>query len=354
MKIAVDKIDEGKFVIREETDQEHLKQLSQSLLDDGQWNPIIVRPKPNGRYEVIAGHYRLQAAKNAGLKEIEATVRDLSDSDADVLSLKTNMLRLEMTAREQGKVLSQMMEKHGWSQKELGRRLNVDPSWISRRIRVALELHEQVAKALDEGKISMDIAGIISGVAISQQPALLKVIIDRGITQSPDASKAKQQFLNNTIFTIGYQGRSIEDFVEALKKSGVNLVIDARFSADSQYKPEFSGDVLRKELERNSIKYEHHPELGIPFVLQNPYKEGAFSYPCLKQWYSWHLNAETNFDAFIEHIKRSGNTALMCMERYAKAYKEQAYACHRDILADLILDRKISDPLLKYEKRTDL
>ena len=74
LKISVDEIDEGRFVIREETDQEHLKQLSQSLIDEGQWNPIIVRPKPNGRYELISGHYRLQAARNAGFKEIEVTV----------------------------------------------------------------------------------------------------------------------------------------------------------------------------------------------------------------------------------------------------------------------------------------
>ena len=354
MKISVDKIDEGRFVIREETDQEHLKQLALSLVEDGQWNPIIVRPKPNGRYEVISGHYRLQAAKNAGFKEIEATVKDAADDEADVLSLKTNMLGLEMTPREQGKILSQILQKYGWTQGQLAKKLNVNSDWIGRRIRVALDLHDLVAKALDENKINFEVASIIGVVEISRQPQLLNAIIERGITQAPDARGVRLQFLNDAVFTIGYQGRDIGNFIETLKKVEVNLLIDARYSAESQYKPEFSGEILKRELERNNIKYEHHPELGIPYMIQNPYKDGFFSYPCLKQWYSWHLNTETNFDGFIEHIKKTGKTALMCMEKYAKANKEQSYACHRDILADLILERKLADPLLKFENRVDL
>jgi ParB family chromosome partitioning protein len=247
-----------------------------------------------------------------------------------------------------------MMERYGWNQAELARRLNVDPSWISRRIRVAMNLHDAVAKALDEGKINMDVAAIISSVSISTQPELLRVIIERGVTQSADAIKIRQQFLNDTIFTIGYQGREVEEFINMLKNNGIDLVVDARYSSESQYKPEFSGDVLRKELERNKIKYEHCPELGIPYIIQNPYKEGYFSYQCLKQWYTWHINTETKIDEFIEHIKKSGKAALMCMERYAKPMRDQQYACHRDILADLILEHKSSDPLLRYEKRIDL
>jgi ParB family chromosome partitioning protein len=110
MKIDINNIDEGRFVIRDENNEEYVAQLAASLKEDGQWVPIIVRPKPEGRYEVIAGHYRLHAAKKAGFTEIEATVRDLLDEYADILSLKTNMLRLEMTPREQGQVLAKMQK----------------------------------------------------------------------------------------------------------------------------------------------------------------------------------------------------------------------------------------------------
>ncbi len=151
MKIPINKIDEGRYIIRDENNIEYIDQLSTSLQVDGQWNPIIVRPKEGGRYEVIAGHYRLKAAKKAGFKEIEATVRDIPDEEADVLSLKTNLLRLEMTAREQGRILSKMMERYKWNQRDLANKLNVEAKWVGRRLRVALDLHDSVAKALDEG-----------------------------------------------------------------------------------------------------------------------------------------------------------------------------------------------------------
>jgi len=354
MKIDISKIDEGRFAIREDLNIEYVKQLSQSLSEDGQWNPIIVRPKQDGRYELIAGHYRLQASKEAGLQEIEANVRDLGDEEADVLSLKTNMLRLEMSAREQGKVLSKMMERYGWNQRELAKKLNQSPDWVAMRLKVALELHDEVVKALEKGSINFGVASAIAGVDLGRQPTLLKIILERGITSVVDAKAVRRQFVNTTIFTIGYQGRTIENFIEVLKNNEITFVLDARYSAESQYKPEFSQAVLKRELERNNIKYEHRPEFGLPYLIQNPYKEGALGYQCVKQWYNWHVNTETKFDEFIEHIKKSGKVVLMCMERYAKPMREQKYACHRDILADLVIGYKSSDPLLRYEKRVDL
>ncbi|GAG74668.1 unnamed protein product, partial [marine sediment metagenome] len=208
MKIDIDKIDEGRFVIREEINEEYVDQLSKSLLEDGQWDPIIVRPKEDGRYEVVSGHYRLKASIKGGLKEIEATVRDLTDEDADVLSLKTNLIRLEMTAREQGLVLSKMMEAYSWSQSEIAEKLNVGHDWVGRRIRVALSLHVDVAEALDSGKINFSVAVVISGIAVLRQPEFLKIILERKITDQDEAWILRKVFLNDTIYTIGYQGKS--------------------------------------------------------------------------------------------------------------------------------------------------
>jgi len=176
MKIDLSKIDEGRFAIRQEINQEHVNHLAQSLLEDGQWNPIIVRPKEGGRYELIVGHYRLQASKEAGLLEIEATVRDLSDEEADLLSLKTNLLRLEMSAKEQGKVLSRMIEKFGYTQRQLAQKLNVNTQWINSRLKVALELHENVVEALDKNLINLEVASVIGTVPLAKQPDVLKIL----------------------------------------------------------------------------------------------------------------------------------------------------------------------------------
>lgn len=354
MKITISKIDVGRFEIRDELDEEYLDQLTKSIVEDGQWDPIIVRPINGGRYQIISGHYRLQASKKAGLKEIEATVRDLSDENADVLSLKTNMLRLEMTQREQGRVLSKIMEAYGWNQVEIAEKLGVDSHWVGRRLRVALELHEEVAKALDAGKISFSIASVVGGVSKDEQPALLKIMIDRKITDMAEAGIIRRQFSNNTIYTFGYQGLDLPEFVKILKENNIELLVDVRFSSESQYKPDFNGPILKRELKRNNVEYEHYPKFGIPYIIQNPYKEGAFGYNCLKQWYKWHVDTETNFEDLIIELKKSGRAAIMCMERHAKPVKDQQYACHRDILADLILSYKPNDVLLQFNHRTDL
>lgn len=351
MKIDINKIDVGRFAIREEIDQEYLERLTQSLLDDGQWHPIIVRRINGGRYQLVAGHYRLQASIKAGLKEIEANIRDLTDEDADLLSLKTNMLRQEMTPREQGRALSKMMENYGWSQTEIARKLSVESKWVGRRLRVALELHEEVAKTLDNGRISFSVASVIGGVPIDEQPMLLKIVLERGVTEMNEAGVLRRQLLNDTIYTIGYQGHTLTTFINTLKDNNIEFLMDVRFSSESQYKPEFNGTILQRELERENIKYSHKAEFGLPYLIQNPYKDGALGYDCVKQWYSWHISSETDFHGFVEELKKSGRTVLMCMEQYAKSNGRQKYACHRDILADLVLEYKTEDKLLKFRNR---
>lgn len=354
MKIDINKIDQGRFVIREEYDEEYVAQLAGSLKEDGQWNPIIVRHKPDGRYELIAGHYRLQAAKLAEFKEIEANIRDIHDEYADILSIKTNLFRYEMSEREQGKVLSKIMQEYGFNQAEIARRLGVSPSWVRRRLRVAMDLHEKVAEALEKGLVGFQVASIIASISFEDQPEFLQIIIDRKITDHTDAGVLRRQFLNDTIYTIGYQGLDLTQFIDLINENKINMVMDVRYSSDSQYKPDFNGPILKRELERNNIKYEHKPEFGLPYLIQNPYKDGALGYDCVKQWYQWHLDNETDFDGFISELKSAGKVALMCMERHSKPHKDQEYACHRDILADLILKFKTEDRLLMFSDRIDI
>ena len=354
MKIKITNIDVGKFAIREKFDEKHVKEILESFKVDGQWNPIIVRSIGDGRYELIAGHYRLQAAKELGWDEVEALVKDLADVDASFLSLKTNIMHSDMTAREQGLVLQKIVEKYKLSGSEVARRLNVSQTWVNKRIRLTLNLHETVITALENNEINFDVASIIGSVDSTQQPMLLEIIIAHKISKPTDATKLKNKFLNDTIYTIGYQERNSSEFIKILKNNKIDVLIDVRFSAKSERKPEFNKDILKRELERSNIKYRHYPELGIPYNIQTPYKEGKFSIDCLKQWYSWHIESEVEFDNIIKYLKDSGRPVLMCMERYAKKMRAQKYNCHRDILASMILKYTTLDSLLKFGKRIDL
>ena len=124
------------------------------------------------------------------------------------------------------------------------------------------------------------------------------------------------------------------------------LLLDADMMLE--IKPEFNKNILQRALEKADIKYEHHSELGLPYPIQNAYKDGGLSTECAEQWYRWHIDVEVELEELINHFKATGRTAIMCMERYAKAMRDQKIHCHRHFLAKLLQESK------QFENRIDL
>lgn len=345
MKIKINKIIDDRFVIRDKSNQEHLREIKESLSQDGQWNPIIVKPKGND-YVLISGHYRLQAARELGWTEIEATLKDLEEEDADFLSLKTNLFREDMSEMEEAKVIKKIIDKYDLSQAKIAKKLGKSSTWVGSRLSLVLRVTEEVQEALQEELISAEHVNLISRISEDpyenwkeKQNNFLNMIIENNWSRDETRIKLKW-YLNDTIYTIGYLGKNIDEIIKILKDNKIQVLADVRFSAESQYKPEFSKTILQKALEKVNIRYEHYPELGLPYPIQNAYKDGGLSIGCAEQWYRWHINAEVKFTEFVDHIKNSGRTALMCMERYAKAMKDQKIHCHRHFLAELLLESK--------------
>ena len=168
------------------------------------------------------------------------------------------------------------------------------------------------------------------------QSSFLIYLLQNNIKDVDKARVAMRRFLNTTLYTVGYEGKSLDQFLTILKTNGIDTLIDVRFSVESQYKPEFSGNLLARELQRNGIKYAHRKEFGVPYEWQNPYKEGAIPFECLDKYYRWNVKKNTDFKAFLDGVKENGKTALMCYERYATAKREQTISCHRSILAAIM------------------
>lgn len=355
MKIKISKIKVGKHNIRDKIDEEHIEEIRDSLKLDDLWHPIIVRPDGDGTYDLIAGHYRLQAAKDLGWDEIEANVKDLEDIDADILSLKTNLMQSEMTPTEKGNVINKIINEYGISQKDLSIKLGISQAQISKLLTLALSLHKSVADALNSEKINYGVASVIGSLELEQQPKFLKIIIDKKITQPSQASSFKSNFLNDTIYTIGYQGKSIDSLIEILEKKKINTLIDIRESGKSSQKPQFNSEVLKREFQKTNIKYLHRPELGVIYQIRTPYIEGYIDDKAFKGWYKWHLkDIEFNISEFVQFLKNNGNCCFMCMEEYAKPNKNQNYYCHRDYLSEIIMNFETEDLLLIFDKRIDL
>ena len=336
MRVDINNVVIGEYDIREEMDQDHIDDIAESFEKDGQWNPIIVRPRDDGQYDVVSGHYRTAAARQLGWDEIEANVKNVEDDEADFLALKTNLIREGMEPVEEGKVLNEIMEVYGYSQRELAEEVGKSRRWVSDRLTLALDVHEGVHDMLQRGDISQTVANVIGGVPNPTQPDFAEYLIENDVTNRQDALSLRRRFLNDTLYTIGYQGRDWDEFVSTLEENDVDVLVDVRASTSSQYKPDFEGTRMKKALAEEDIEYINPDELGVPYEVREPYTNGYIDDEAFKGWYEWQMK-ETDFmwEEFVGELEEKGSPALMCMEKHAEPNKpEQDHYCHRSLTAD--------------------
>ena len=122
------------------------------------------------------------------------------------------------------------------------------------------------------------------------------------------------------IFDIGYEKRTIEDFLSILKSKGIKTVIDIRERATSR-KREFNKTRLKQNLQDVSIKYKHFKELGSPFEIRQTLRKNK-NYSTFFKGYNKHLANEKKTLAEIEKHVQNNSTALLCYER-------DILKCHR-------------------------
>jgi len=336
------------IVAREKIDEEYIKVLMKSLAEDGQLHPITVRVLPDGRYEIIDGLHRVESAKRLGWKDIEANVISVDDLEAKFLSLKANLVRRNLEPVEEGEVVYKIMVKHGLTEKQVAEKLGVSIEWVSKRLALVLKVHEEVKKLVAEGKLSLGHAVVISKIPDMKKQVKFAQLILRNSWSVKQAEEALIEFLNDTIFTIGYENRSFEEFVNLLKKHEIKVVLDIRHDVDF-VKPEFSMEFLKKHLQMEGIKYIHIKELGVPRLIREPYIDGKFSHDCFRQWYLWWIEKHREiWEKHIQSAKRTGYIALLCYERYPKPTGSQKHYCHRHIFAEYLVRQGI------FEKRFDI
>jgi len=349
VRIPLDKLVlNPEIVARVEVDEEYLNLLMKSLQEDGQLHPITVRLLPDGRYEIVDGLHRVEAAKRLGWRDIEANVVSVDDLEAKFLALKANLVRRNLEPVQEGELVYRIMVKHGLTEKQVAERLGVSLEWVSKRLALVLKVHEDVKKLVAEGKLSLGHAVIISKIEDSAKQVKFAQLIIKNGWSVKQAEEALIEFLNDTIFTIGYEGRSFEEFVELLKKHKVKVVLDVRHDVEF-VKPEFSTELLRRQLPAHGIAYVQLSELGVPRIIREPYIEGRLSFECFKQWYLWWIERNRDkLEAKLRDTKREGFIALLCVERYPKPRGSQSHYCHRDILTDYLIKQGF------FEKRLDI
>ena len=130
-----------------------LEELAASIRSQGIVQPLLVRPAGNARYEIVAGERRWRAAELAGLTEIPALVRQLSDMEVMAAALIENLQREDLNPMEAARAIAVLREKFGLSQDALATTLGKSRPTVANALRL-LNLSSEAQDALEKGHIS--------------------------------------------------------------------------------------------------------------------------------------------------------------------------------------------------------
>jgi ParB family chromosome partitioning protein len=149
----------GAFQPRREVHEEPLEELAASIKANGVLQPIVIRPLPaelhdGARYEIIAGERRWRAAKLAGLKDIPAIVRQLSDREAAVVALIENIQREDLTSTEEARAFKRLVEEFSLTHQEVADLVGRSRAAVTNLMRL-LELPSDIVTLIDESVLSM-------------------------------------------------------------------------------------------------------------------------------------------------------------------------------------------------------
>lgn len=177
---------------RRHFDEEALNELADSIRMKGILQPIIVRPRPDKGYEIVAGERRWRAAQLAGLHDIPVLIRDMTDSDSFEVALIENIQRADLNPVEEAEGYQQLARKFSHTQETIATLTGKSRSHIANLIRI-LDLPDAVRDSVRTGILSLGHAKAL--LAASDPAALAETVIARGMTvrQTEAAARASHQ-----------------------------------------------------------------------------------------------------------------------------------------------------------------
>lgn len=186
------------FKVKED---EEMAQLMRSIADAGVLSPALARPLPDGDYELISGHRRLAACKALGMGTMPVIIRDLTDEEAVITMVDSNLQREHILPSEKAFAYKMKYDalKHQGTSSQLGTKLRTDEllaqnssdsrNQIQRYIRLT-HLIPDILKLVDEGKIALTPAVELSYLQPSEQEMLFSVMDSDEVT--PSLSQARR------------------------------------------------------------------------------------------------------------------------------------------------------------------
>jgi len=152
-EVAVELIRPNPSQPRKRFDEDTLQALADSVSERGVLQPVLVRPRPGGSYELVAGERRWRAARLAGLDTMPALVQHRDDDASLEAALVENMAREDLNAVDAARAVAALVEELGLTREEVGRRVGRSRVAISNLLRL-LDLPDEALELVEDGSLT--------------------------------------------------------------------------------------------------------------------------------------------------------------------------------------------------------
>lgn len=180
--LPLDEIIPNRDQPRKQFDDEALADLSASIAQHGVLQPLLVRPMPDGSYQLVAGERRWRASRMAGLTEVPVVIREMSEQESAELALIENLQREDLNPMEEAIGYRTLMENYGMTQEQAAQVVNKSRPAVANALRL-LQLPEAVTDMVSQGKLSAGHARtVLAFEGEEAQIAAANQAVDKGLS----------------------------------------------------------------------------------------------------------------------------------------------------------------------------
>jgi ParB family chromosome partitioning protein len=190
--LSIELIQRGTYQPRVHFEPEALQELADSIKEQGVVQPIVVRPITAGRFELIAGERRWRAAQLAGLQEIPAVIKDLTDQAAAAVSLIENIQRENLNPLEESRALQRLIDEFDMTHQQVAEAVSRSRATVSNLLRLR-DLNDDVKQLVDERKLDMGHARALLALQGYEQSLLAGKAADQGWSVRETEKRVKRQ-----------------------------------------------------------------------------------------------------------------------------------------------------------------
>ena len=180
-EVAIDDVVTSRYQPRRVFDEESLSELAASIRSQGLMQPVVLRTRPQGGFELIAGERRWRAARIAGLAHIPAVLREVTDEQASAMALIENIQREDLNPLEEAQALDRLREEFGLTQQQVADAVGKSRVAVTNLLRL-LNLSPPVRDMLLSGEIEMGHARALLPLPALDQERLARVVATKGLS----------------------------------------------------------------------------------------------------------------------------------------------------------------------------